>query len=149
MVQITNEHLQFMAEAKLSFSDNAIQETFRNEKEYPGMIALRMGWDRDCIEVHEIGDRVANFVQMLDPQPYPEKKAMEFVLHAALLNKEKEFTYSFDQGLVGSILEAAFQLKKEVLNGGPANQQEILELTAYILAVTASLGARMLNENED
>lgn len=67
MSHITKEHLAFMKEAKKSFENNPFQETYRDE--HDNYIALRMGMDRDCIMVYELGEYVTNFTQQLDPVP--------------------------------------------------------------------------------
>ncbi|GKV66722.1 MULTISPECIES: hypothetical protein [unclassified Sporosarcina] len=144
MIQIKKEHLNFAASAAIGFSENKNWETYQ-DADYPGLLALRMGADRDCVEVYEIGKEVANFVQMLEPQPAPEKEAMDFIFYSAKLNKEKNFTYSFEQGLIGSISAAADQLKGRIGKTATKKEaQETAEIIAYLVATSASLGARML-----
>ncbi|TYS68684.1 hypothetical protein FZC76_06985 [Sutcliffiella horikoshii] len=75
--QITNQHLQFVGKAKDAFQNNPLLETYRDHPRSE-MIALRMGADRDCVHVFELGDEVANFVQQMDPQPGPRKEVREF-----------------------------------------------------------------------
>lgn len=72
--QITKRHLSFLHEAKKAFEDNPLFETYQGNT----LIALRMGMDRDCVEIHELGDCVANFVQQMDPCPKPRKTVYEF-----------------------------------------------------------------------
>lgn len=67
MSDITKGHLAFMEEAKEEFERNPFQETYRDE--LGSYIALRIGMDRDCIMVYELGEYVTNFVQQLDPLP--------------------------------------------------------------------------------
>lgn len=74
--QITKTHLRFLQDAKKSFEEFPQRETYRDEKQ--GLIALRMGVDRDCIDVYELGVDIANFVQQLDPCPKPRKEIMAF-----------------------------------------------------------------------
>jgi hypothetical protein len=74
--QITKEHLAFMNSSKEVFAANPQRETHINEK--GTLIALRMGMDRDCINIYELGEEVANFVQMIAPQPYPTKPVRDF-----------------------------------------------------------------------
>lgn len=76
MTQITNRHLAFVQEAKGVFEDNALRETCRSDDD--SLIALRMGMDRDCVEVWELGNYIANFVQQMGPTPQPRKDVMEF-----------------------------------------------------------------------
>ncbi|MFB4258946.1 hypothetical protein ACE106_07270 [Shouchella clausii] len=75
-MQITKEHLEFMNSSKKVFAANPQRETHRNEE--GTLIALRMGIDRDCINVYELGEEVANFVQMIAPHPYPTKPVRDF-----------------------------------------------------------------------
>lgn len=69
MTQITKEHLDFMDEARYAFLYNPRLETFRNEDNT--LIALRRGFDRDCIEIHKLDGRVATFVQQMPPVAHP------------------------------------------------------------------------------
>lgn len=64
MTQISNRHLEFVQQAKMFFERSEEHYTFRDEDE--GLIALREGLGRDCIEVFELGERVANFVQQIE-----------------------------------------------------------------------------------
>ena len=75
--QITNQHLNFVEKAKEAFQNNPLLETYRDHPQNE-MIALRMGVDRDCVLVFELGEEVANFVQQMDPQPGPRKEVREF-----------------------------------------------------------------------
>jgi hypothetical protein len=75
-IQITKRHLAFVQEAKEVFEDNSLLETYRNDDDT--LIALRMGMDRDCVEVWELGDNIANFVQQMEPNPLPRKVVREF-----------------------------------------------------------------------
>lgn len=75
-VQITKEHLAFVEEVKQAFESNPKFHTFRNEDET--LIALRMGEDRDCIDVYELGRNVANFVQQIEPMNFHERDVHEF-----------------------------------------------------------------------
>lgn len=72
MTQITTEHLDFMREARRTFNNDPRLETHRNDDDT--LIALRMGPDRDCIEIHKLDGRVANFVQQMKPIPHPGTK---------------------------------------------------------------------------
>ncbi|HLR58880.1 MAG TPA: hypothetical protein VK094_00180 [Pseudogracilibacillus sp.] len=64
MTQIHKSHLDFLELAKHKFETNEKLHTYRDE--YDGLIALRTGADRDCIEIFELGDYVANFVQQIE-----------------------------------------------------------------------------------
>lgn len=88
---ITKTHLAFVDEAKKAFDDNSILETYRNFND--PFIALRMGADRDCVDVYEIGDHIANFVQQMDPCPKPRKAVMQFahdMERQLLVNEHKD-----------------------------------------------------------
>lgn len=74
--QITKRHLAFVQEAKEVFEDNHLRETCRSDDD--SLIALRMGMDRDCVEVWELGESIANFVQQMEPCPPPRKAVQEF-----------------------------------------------------------------------
>lgn len=63
-MQITQAHLSFLHEAIKQFKKRPSLETYRNGDET--MIALRVGADRDCIEIYELGPSVGWFVQMLE-----------------------------------------------------------------------------------
>lgn len=76
MTQITKQHLDFVQEAKEVFEAAPLLETYRNDDDT--LIALRMGMDRDCVEVWELGNKIANFVQQMDPYPMPRKVVREF-----------------------------------------------------------------------
>ncbi|HLR58873.1 MAG TPA: hypothetical protein VK094_00145 [Pseudogracilibacillus sp.] len=65
MTFISKHHLEFLEESKREFEYEPLFETWRNDDET--LIALRTGADRDCIEVYELGDRVANFTQQIKP----------------------------------------------------------------------------------
>lgn len=64
MTQINKKHLIFLQEAKEGFETNPKWKTYRDD--YDTYIALRTGADDDCIEIYELGDRVASFVQQLE-----------------------------------------------------------------------------------
>ncbi|MEK4149042.1 hypothetical protein NST02_18425 [Robertmurraya sp. FSL W8-0741] len=74
MTQITKRHLDFVQEAKEAFEARPLLETYHGHD----LIALRMGVDRDCINVYELGDEIANFVQQMEPNPKPRKVVSEF-----------------------------------------------------------------------
>lgn len=76
-MQITNQHLDFMNEAREAFTANEQLETYRNEENFE-LIALRYGFDRDCIRVFELGQEVALFVQQTPPTPRPQKDILNF-----------------------------------------------------------------------
>jgi hypothetical protein len=77
MPQITKNHLAFVEHAKRVFEGNSVYETFHHPQ-YGDLLALRIGEDRDCINVFEIGDEIANFVQQLEPCPGPRKAVRQF-----------------------------------------------------------------------
>lgn len=77
MTQITKNHLAFVEHAARAFEENPLYETFHHPA-YVGLIALRMGEDRDCVNVYEICDEIANFVQQMEPCPMPRKQVREF-----------------------------------------------------------------------
>ncbi|WP_226677252.1 hypothetical protein [Mesobacillus jeotgali] len=76
MIQITKRHLEFVEATRDIFSEDPIRETRRNGDDT--LIALRMGMDRDCVEVWELGGKIANFVQQMEPCPKPRKAVQEF-----------------------------------------------------------------------
>ena len=78
MPHITKEHLEFLEECRREFENEPLFETWRNEDET--LIALRMGMDRDCIEVYELGERVANFTQQIEP----------VLLNKTIINQEED-----------------------------------------------------------
>ncbi|MGA4718835.1 hypothetical protein [Fictibacillus nanhaiensis] len=75
--QITKNHLAFMKEARKAFEESNLLETYCNKEEFD-LIALRYGMDRNCIQVYEIGEDIANFVQQMEPAPKPRKPLMQF-----------------------------------------------------------------------
>jgi hypothetical protein len=75
--QITKQHLSFVQEAKEAFEARPLYETYWNKDDFD-LIALRIGGDRDCIMVYELGEEIANFVQQMDPKPMPRKVVREF-----------------------------------------------------------------------
>lgn len=64
MTQITKEHLDFVKQAKVYFEESETHTTYRDEDVV--LIGLRYGADNDCINVFELGDCVANFVQQIE-----------------------------------------------------------------------------------
>jgi hypothetical protein len=75
-MQITKTHLAFVEEASDAFENNPNWYTYINADD--SLIALRYGSDRDCVLVYELGFKIANFVQQMDPCPVPRKSVMEF-----------------------------------------------------------------------
>jgi hypothetical protein len=75
-MQITKRHLDFVQEANGVFEDEPLRETCRNDDE--SLIALRMGMDRDCVDLYELGEHVALFSQQMDPCPMPRRPVREF-----------------------------------------------------------------------
>lgn len=67
MTQITQEHLDFMEEAKKKFENNLRYETYRNESNT--LIALRYGMDRDCIQIFKLGDEIGFFANIMKIAP--------------------------------------------------------------------------------
>lgn len=63
-MQITKRHLDFLAEAKRAFEQTQKFLTYCNDDE--SLIALRIGESDDCIEMFELGPRVALFAQVID-----------------------------------------------------------------------------------
>jgi fructosamine-3-kinase len=76
-MQITKNHLAFVEHAARAFEANPLYETFRHPS-YGNLVALRMGEDRDCVNVYELGDEIANFVQQMEPCPLPRKAIRVF-----------------------------------------------------------------------
>lgn len=114
--QITNQHLQFLQKAKESFEENVLAWTFRH-CEYP-FIALRMGMDRDCVEIFELGVPIANFVQQMDPQPGPRKEVREFAHAMEMMlacNEHKgHWRREHHEFLLRELGKNAVQLEKEL-----------------------------------
>jgi hypothetical protein len=75
-MQITKRHLAFVQEVNRVFEDEPLRETCRSEDD--SLIALRMGMDRDCIDLYELGDHVALFAQQTEPCPMPRRTVREF-----------------------------------------------------------------------
>lgn len=67
-VDLYQEDLDFLEEAKDAFINNHRLETYRNNKDTH--IALRYGMDRDCIKIYKLGKKVlfANNVMNRAPQ---------------------------------------------------------------------------------
>lgn len=63
MRDIEPRHLEFAKEAAAVFAESPRRETHWNHDET--LIAFRFGLDRDCVHIYELGDRIANFVQMV------------------------------------------------------------------------------------
>lgn len=66
-MQIREEHLKFLAEAKAVFEKNPERATHRNEDE--GLIALCHRYKHDAvpsIEIYELGPQVAFFANILN-----------------------------------------------------------------------------------
>jgi hypothetical protein len=74
--QITPQHLNFVLEANKAFREDNNLESYRNDD--GTFFALRQGADRDCVEVYEVQDCIANFVQQIDPKPKPRLPVMQF-----------------------------------------------------------------------
>jgi hypothetical protein len=88
--QITNTHLAFLQEAKGEFEKYPLSETYTNAEET--FIALRLGVDRDCVLLAELGGCIANFVQQIPPQPKPCREIYEFAYamnQQLIVNKHK------------------------------------------------------------
>jgi hypothetical protein len=79
MKDITPRHLVFVDEAAKSFDENPRQETHRSEDNT--LIALRMGMDRDCVMVYELGEYVGNFVQQVDKKVPQLRKEVNWFAH--------------------------------------------------------------------
>lgn len=107
-MQITKQHLDFVQEAKEAFEDNPLFETWRNDDD--ALIALRMGMDRDCVEVWELGNYIANFVQQMDPNlnPNPRRVVSEFAF-----DMEKQLKVNDHKGGWGIIAYDYFTHKLE------------------------------------
>ncbi|MBO1003147.1 hypothetical protein [Pseudogracilibacillus auburnensis] len=67
MTQIYREHLDFMEEAKNAFEANERLETCTNAD--GTLIALRYGVDRDCIQIHELGEQIGFFANIMRKAP--------------------------------------------------------------------------------
>ncbi|WP_342515436.1 hypothetical protein [Sutcliffiella sp. FSL R7-0096] len=115
--QITNQHLLFVEKAKNAFQNNLLLETYRDHPTSE-MIALRMGADRDCVHVFELGDEVANFVQQMDPQPGPRKEVREFAqameLQLASNEHKGHWRREHHEYLLRELGKNAVQLEKEL-----------------------------------
>ncbi|TPE67999.1 hypothetical protein [Halalkalibacterium halodurans] len=74
--QITKAHLDFLEEARKAFQECPRLETYRDDSSQ--YIALRRGEDRDCIEVLELQNEVALFVQQVDPTPHVRAAVRRF-----------------------------------------------------------------------
>lgn len=131
--QINNSHLAFMQEAKNQFEKDPLAETYRNPDET--MIALRIGVDRDCILIYELGDGIANFVQQISPQSSPRKLLLEFTSNMEVqlrANKLKSgWIREHHQDITGMIYSDLDHLRKELIRVDK-NKYEITELCAAI-----------------
>lgn len=79
MIQINPEQLLFVTEAARVFQSDFRRETHINEA--GTMIALRLGVDRDCVAVYELGDAVANFAQQVGySSPAPREVVASFAI---------------------------------------------------------------------
>ena len=72
-MQITQRHLEFLAEAKEAFNNDVRMETLISV-EYD-LIALRRGSGRDCVQIYEIGEQVGFFAQMIASSKRPVGEA--------------------------------------------------------------------------
>jgi hypothetical protein len=115
--QITPNHLEFLELAKNAFQENSIWETYRNPH-YP-YIALRMGMDRDCVLVYELGDFVTNFVQQMEPAPGPRKVVSQFAYDMEKQLKANDHKIGWErehhQDLTGFMSRQWEQLRKELI----------------------------------
>lgn len=79
MKQITPTHLAFVDEAAKAFEDHLNWEIYMNKE--GDLIALRFGYDRDCIKVYELGEPVGFFVQQVGVRTeYPRKQVSRFAM---------------------------------------------------------------------
>ncbi|QXE02798.1 hypothetical protein [Terribacillus sp. DMT04] len=76
MSYITQEHLDFLNEANQAFDNDIGLTTYRNEE--LGLIALRRGVERDCIQVLNLGEEVAFFAEQLKSAPHLRKPLYQF-----------------------------------------------------------------------
>lgn len=94
-MQITKRHLDFVQDAKAAFEKYPLLETYWDKDDYD-LIALRMGADRDCVNVYEFGNEIANFVQQMDPMPMPRREVREFAFDMEALLKENDHRGGWD-----------------------------------------------------
>ena len=94
--EINQRHLDFLEEAKEKFAENPRWETYRHY----GLIALRGGADRDCMEIFELGRHVGFFSEVMEegPELVVKGNELESELNVARERYEKErakFDYAF------------------------------------------------------
>ena len=146
-MQITKHHLAFVQEAKEAFESHSLLETYRNDGET--LIALRMGEDRDCVNVYELGNEIANFVQQMEPCPKPRRVISEFAY-----DMEKQLQVNDHKGgwkrehwcdLATDIEINIEKLRKELMKKGRANF-DLHEIT--IRCANIANYAMMIADNE-
>ncbi|MGG4548289.1 hypothetical protein ABER02_10875 [Rossellomorea marisflavi] len=131
--QINTSHLAFLREAKDQFEKSPIAETYRSPDDT--MIALRLGVDRDCILIYELGDEIANFVQQISSQSSPRKLLFEFSNNMEIQMKANKLKSGWikehHQDITGMIYSDLDHLRKELIRVDK-NKYEITELCAAI-----------------
>ncbi|WP_100373102.1 hypothetical protein [Bacillus sp. FJAT-45037] len=144
-IQITKEHLDFMAQAVAEFTEFPLLETyFTDSSPY---IALRRGVDRDCIEIHEKGEVIANFVQQIEPKPNPSNEVKTFSLEM-----EKKFENIFGrfdwrkehhQLYTSRLLSNVKSLREELIKlSGIRDREYITKRCAYIAVLAMMIEAK-------
>lgn len=135
MTQITKRHLDFVQEAKEAFEGNPDGYTYRNGDD-DSLIALRYGADRDCVLVYELGEKIANFVQQMDPCPVPRKPVMEFAHDMEKQLKANDHKGGWMQehwcDLVTGLEISLEKLKKELMKMPKHNEYEVTTRCANI-----------------
>lgn len=146
MPQITKNHLAFVDHAKRAFENNSVYETFRHPQ-YGDLLALRMGEDRDCVLVYELGDEIANFVQQMEPCPNPRKAVMQFAHDMEKQLKANDHKSGWDREhqeyLAKCLWENFEKLTYGALKKEDRNKQEITKICANIANF-----AMMIADNE-
>lgn len=143
MVQITDTHLAFMHEAREAFASNDLLETYMNPGDFE-YIALRMGMDRDCVQVYELGSEIANFVQQIKPSPRPGNDVMRFAhrmetvlnYYPDLMNKEQAYIYGSLQNIMDSLHE---ELRNHHFNHGERMNNMCANLAAQAMLLAKAV----------
>lgn len=131
--QITPRHLAFVLEANKAFREDNNLESHRNDD--GTLFALRMGEDRDCVEVYEVQDCVALFVQQMDPMPKPRLPVMQFAYEMETqlkVNDHKKGWGSEHHEFLGRQLSKNFNKLYRALSSLDKDKEEITKRCANI-----------------
>jgi hypothetical protein len=131
--QITPQHLAFVLAANKAFREDNNLESYRDDD--GTFFALRQGEDRDCVEVYEVQDCVANFVQQIDPKPKPRLPVMQFAYEMETqlkVNDHKKGWGSEHYEFFGRELSKNFSKLYKELTAADRDKEEITRRCANI-----------------